>query len=127
MTTQSSQAQTQSASTAQQPHKTVWGKVANTSSSTTSTTSSSHTHVNGTMDDTHERDSVSSKDITHGETSSQGHSTPASSMADEAQLTSSTPPAPAFRPAPLPAVNPWKARQEEMERKRWKESQDVPP
>ena len=48
---------------------------------------------------------------------------------NEAQPASPTPPAPTpvYRPAPLPAVNPWKVRREEIERKRWKESQETPP
>lgn len=79
----------------------------------------------------HEKDSVSSKDIAHGESSSQGHSTPGSSLSDDVQTTASPSPsetpAPVYRPAPLPAVNPWKARQENMERKRWKDSQEAPP
>jgi len=84
--------------------------------------------VNGISVDLHDKDSVSSKDITHGESSSQGQSTPASSLTDETQTSSPpAPAAPAYRPAPLPAVNPWKVRQEEMERKRWKESQETPP
>ena len=84
--------------------------------------------VNGTSTDPQDKDSVSSKDITHGEGSSRGHSTAASSLTDETQTTSPpAPPAPVYRPAPLPAVNPWKIRQEEMERKRWKESQETPP
>src|SRR5271170_1529141 len=84
--------------------------------------------VNGISSDPQDKDSISSKDITHGEGSSQGHSTPASSLTDETQTTSPpAPPAPVYRPAPLPAVNPWKIRQEEMERKRWKESQETPP
>ena len=84
--------------------------------------------VNGTSADLHDKDSVSSKDITHGEASSQGQSTATSSVTDETQTTSPpAPPLPAYRPAPLPAVNPWKVRQEEMERKRWKESQETPP
>ena len=119
---QQSQVQQQGASTAP---KSVWKKFHDSTAP-----HAPHTQVNGTMDEAHERDSVSSKDITHGEGSSQGHSTPASSMAEnETQAASPTPPAPVpvYRPAPLPAVNPWKVRREEMERKRWKESQETQP
>src|SRR5208282_2538962 len=111
------------------PLKSVWKKFTETNSSTT--TSQNLVNGHSTADEAHERDSVSSKDIAQGEGSSQGHSTPASSMTDEAATINSPPPPPAplpvYRPAPLPQVNPWKARQEEIERKRWKESQETPP
>jgi la-related protein 1 len=118
---QQSQAQQQGASAVP---KSVWKKFNDSTAS-----SSSQPHVNGITDEAHERDSVSSKDVAHGEGSSQGHSTPASSMTEnEIQPASPTPPAPTpvYRPAPLPTVNPWKIRKEEMERKRWKESQETP-
>ena len=86
-----------------------------------------HPPVNGTSVDNQDKDSLSLKATTHGDGSLQSHSTLAGSLTDEAQATSlAAPPAPAYRPAPLPTVNPWKARQEEMERKRWKESQETP-
>ena len=111
------------------PLKSVWKKFTETNSS--AATSQNLLNGHSTADEAHERDSVSSKDIAHGEGSSQGHSTPASSMTDEAVTINSPPrpaaPIPVYRPAPLPQVNPWKARQEEIERKRWKESQDTPP
>jgi hypothetical protein len=73
--------------------------------------------------------SVSSKDIHHSaETESQGHLTPASSWADDVPNTSSSPtvsksvPTPVIRPAPIPTVNPWLARQREQERKKQEES-----
>jgi la-related protein 1 len=136
MATTSQQPQHQQGTSA--PLKSVWKKFNESTSNTTAppapAQSQPQPQVNGTAttaDDAHERDSVSSKDIAHGEGSSQGHSTPASSLTDEAQLGSPTPstptPVPVYRPAPLPPVNPWKMRQEEMERKRWKESQETPP
>jgi La domain len=111
------------------PVKSVWKKVTETKD--LNPPSALHTLVNGSsVDESHDRESISSKDIAHGEGSSQGHSTPASSMAGESTQIGSpeeaTTPTPIFRPAPLPAVNPWKARQEEAERKRWKDSQDAP-
>jgi la-related protein 1 len=134
-----SQTQPQQGSSA--PLKSVWKKFNESNQPNTSSSPATPVHapqvipqpqVNGTappVDESHERDSVSSKDVAHGEGSSQGHSTPASSLTDEAQLTSPPPttPTPVYRPAPLPQVNPWKMRQEEMERKRWKESQETPP
>lgn len=245
MTTASQSSQTQSAAKA--PMKSVWKKWGESTAPTFAQPA-----VNGTSDDAHERDSVSSKDLGHGEGSSQGHTTPASSMTDEVQIGSppplppahphrpskdtttdennskwqtvpsstntdittvqanssvttrktlkdsdlsqsrnatqrsassnsdasahptqppstgsrtpkqlpigdissqgrstpassqgastpassviedsqsnapTLPPVPSFRPAPLPAVNPWKQRQEAAERQRWKESQEVP-
>ena len=119
---QQRQMQLQGASTVP---KSVWKKFNDSTASP-----SSQPQANGTTDEAHERDSVSSKDIAHGEGSSQGHLTPASSMTEnETQPASPTPPAPTpvYRPAPLPTVNPWKIRKEEMERKRWKESQETPP
>ena len=109
--------------------KSVWKKWTETNSSTTA--SQNLVNGNSTADEFHEGDSVSSKDIAHGEGSSQGHSTPASSLTDEAVMINSPPPppppAPVYRPAPLPQVNPWKVRQEENARKLWKESQETPP
>jgi len=111
------------------PVKSVWKKVNETKD--LNTPSPLHTLVNGSSaDEGHDRESISSKDIAHGEGSSQGHSTPPSSMTDEATQIGSPkqPPTTAlnYRPAPLPSVNPWKVRQEEAERKRWKDSQEVP-
>jgi len=87
------------------------------------TTSQNLVNGNSTADEAHERDSVSSKDLAHGEVSSQGHSTPASSLTDEAVTVNSHPPPPTqaatpiYRPAPLPQVNPWKVRREENARR----------
>jgi len=77
--------------------------------------------------------SLSSKDVQHsGDAESQGHLTPASSWADDVPHTSSPPPpksvpAPVIRPAPIPPVNPWFARQREQERKKWEESSQTVP
>ena len=111
------------------PVKSVWKIVAETKD--LNTPSPLHTLVNGSSaDESHDRESISSKDIAHGEGSSQGHSTPPSSMTDEATQIGSPKQAPTttlnYRLAPLPPVNPWKARQAEAERKRWKDSQDAP-
>ena len=108
------------------PLKSVWKRFNETSSVTAI---SSHSLVNGNAEDSHEKESVSSKDAMQGENSEHEPSTSTSSVAGDTQISSAPhpPPAPAYRPAPLPPVNPWKVRQEEIERKRWKESQDAPP
>jgi hypothetical protein len=119
--------------------KSVWKKPENKSSSDRA--NPPQPSLNGTTtDDSQDKDSVSSKDITHESSvsskdahfeSQEDHSTPASSWADETPAVASSPSpqkaTPVLRPAPLPAVNPWKMRQEELDRKRWKESQEQPP
>src|ERR1700738_1528855 len=99
------------------PPKSVWRKFTDSSVSALA-----QNHVNG-VDDARERESVSSKEVAHEEGSSLGQSTPPSS-AEESQISLPAPRAPVFRPAPLPAVNPWTARREEMERQRWVDSQN---
>src|SRR5271170_7756621 len=93
MTTSSQQQQRQfqpTTTTAAPPVKSVWKKFNDQASSTASQTGS-RTLVNGTADDGHDRDSVSSRDITQGEGLSQGQSTPASSMTDEVRINSPAP------------------------------------
>jgi hypothetical protein len=107
--------QTQNSQTASVQLKSVWRKP----------DPSSQPIVNGITDEAHEKDSVSSKDLHVGEGSSQGQSTPASSLTDDGQ--SSSPTVTGYRLAPIPTVNPWKQRQEEQERKRSKDTQDAPP
>ena len=104
------------------PLKSVWKKF---SEALPSNLPVPNTLGNDAADDSHDKDSVSSKDVIQGEGSEHGQSTSGSSMADETQ---GSPPAQpvVYRPAPLPVVNPWKARQEDRERKRWIESQEGP-
>ena len=123
--------------------KSVWKRLDTKPTSSPSSNQLAQPSINGTShpsEDSQDKDSVSSKDVTTREgsvsskdahqESQEGHSTSASSWADETPTVGSSPSppkaTPVIRPAPLPAVNPWKMRQEELDRKRWKESQEQP-